>query len=178
MMGKKDRKHEGEKVLDVDASMQGSLTFKDPVNLRINGRFEGTLNTKGNLMIGEHAVVNADIAGDTIVIAGKVNGHVHALRELKLIAPAIVIGDINTPLLSVAEGAVFDGSCKMRSKEMPDPSRHAVMSPEELAKYLEVDAGMIMDWVNSGKLPGVREGDNWRFDRSKIDEWVAAGKIK
>ena len=178
MMGKKDRKHEGEKVLDVDASMQGSLTFKDPVNLRINGRFEGTLNTKGNLMIGEHAVVSADIIGDTIVIAGKVNGHVHAQRELKLIAPAIVTGDIKTPLLSVAEGAVFDGTCKMRSKEASDPSRHAVMSPEELAKYLEVDAGMIMDWVNSGKLPGVREGDNWRFDRSKIDEWVAAGKIK
>jgi excisionase family DNA binding protein len=178
MMGNKDRKHEGEKVLDVDASMQGSLAFKDPVNLRINGRFEGTLNTKGNLMIGEHAVVNADITGDTIVIAGKVSGNVHALRELKLIAPAVMIGDITTPLLSVAEGAVFDGSCKMRHKETPDPSRHAVMSPEELAKYLEVDAGMIMDWVNSGKLPGVREGDSWRFDRSKIDEWVASGKIK
>ena len=177
MMGKKDRKHDGEKVLDVDASMQGSLVFKDPVNLRINGRFEGTLTTKGNLMIGENAVVSADITGDAIVIAGKVNGHVHAFRELKLIAPAIMTGDIKTPLLSVAEGAVFDGSCRMR-KETSGHSSHAVMSPEELAKYLEVDSGMIMDWVNSGKLPGVREGDNWRFDRSKIDEWVAAGKIK
>lgn len=178
MMGKKDRKHEGEKMLDVDASMQGSLVFKDPVNLRINGRFEGTLNTKGNLMIGEHAVVSADITGDSIVIAGKVNGHVLALRELKLIAPAMVTGDIKTPLLSVAEGAAFDGSCRMRSKEGSDFSVHAVMTPDELAKYLEVDAAMVMEWVNSGKLPGTREGDNWRFDRSKIDEWVAAGKIK
>ena len=59
MMGKRDKKHEVEKTLDVDASMQGSLIFKDPVNLKINGRFEGTLNTKGNLMIGEHATVNA-----------------------------------------------------------------------------------------------------------------------
>ena len=178
MMGKKDRKHEGEKVLDVDASMQGSLVFRDPVNLRINGRFEGTLNTKGNLMISEHAVVSADITGDSIVIAGKVNGNVHALRELKLIAPAVVTGDIKTPLLSVAEGAVFDGTCRMRAKEGADSSKHAAMTQEELAKYLEVDAAMILDWVNSGKLPGMREGDNWRFDRSKIDEWVAAGKIK
>ena len=177
-MGKTGRKHEGEKMLDVDASMQGSLVFKDPVNLRINGRFEGTLNTKGNLMIGEHAVVNADIIGDSIVIAGKVSGHVHALRELKLIAPALVIGDIKTPLLSVAEGAVFDGSCRMRAKDGTDAPRHAAMTQEELAKYLEVDTAMILDWVNSGKLPGMREGDNWRFDRSKIDEWVAAGKIK
>jgi excisionase family DNA binding protein len=178
MMGKTGRKHEAEKVLDVDASMQGSLVFKDPVNLRINGRFEGTLNTKGNLMISEHAVVSADITGDTIVIAGKVNGNVHALRELKLIAPAAVTGDIKTPLLSVAEGAAFDGKCSMRSRSGNSSSGHAVMTHEELAKYLEVDAAMILEWVNSGKLPGVREGDNWRFDRSKIDEWVAAGKIK
>ena len=177
-MGKKDRKHEGEKVLDVDASMQGSLVFKDPVNLRINGRFEGTLNTKGNLMIGENAVVNADITGDSIVIAGKVSGQVQALRELKLIAPATLVGDIKTPLLSVAEGAIFDGNCRMLSKESSDNAKYIGMTPEELAKYLEVDANMIMDWVNSGKLPGMRDGDNWRFDRSKIDEWVAAGKIK
>jgi excisionase family DNA binding protein len=52
------------------------------------------------------------------------------------------------------------------------------MTHEELAKYLEVDAAMILEWVNSGKLPGVKEGDDWRFDRSKVDEWVAAGKIK
>ena len=70
MMGKKDKRHEAEKILDVDAAMQGSLIFKDPVNLRINGRFEGTLNTKGSLMIGENAVVDADISGDSIVIAG------------------------------------------------------------------------------------------------------------
>lgn len=178
MMGKKDRKHDGDRVLDVDASMQGSLVFKDPVNLRINGRFEGTLNTKGNLMIGENAVVSADITGDSIVIAGKVNGNVHALKELKLIAPAVLVGDIKTPLLSVAEGAVFDGGCRMLSKESPEGARYAVMTPEELAKYLEVDANMIMEWVNSGKLPGTRDGDKWRFDRSKIDEWVAAGKIK
>ena len=104
MMGKR-AKHEMEKMLDVDASMQGSLVFKDPVSLRINGRFEGTLNTKGNLMISEHAVVNADIIGESIVIAGKVNGHVHAQRELKLIAPAMVVGDIKTPLLSVADNS-------------------------------------------------------------------------
>lgn len=178
MMGKKDKKHEEEKVLDVDASMQGSLVFKDPVNLRINGRFEGTLNTRGNLMISEHASVSADITGESIVVAGKVSGDIHALRELKLIAPAVVIGDIKTPLLSVAEGAIFDGNCKMLSRESSEAPKNAVMTADELAKYLEVDAAMVLDWVNSGRLPGLREGGNWRFDRSKIDEWVASGKIK
>ena len=35
---KQDQEHE-DKVLDVNASMQGTLRFEDPVNLRINGKF-------------------------------------------------------------------------------------------------------------------------------------------
>lgn len=180
MMGRRDRRHEvAEKILDVDASMQGTLIFKDSVNLKINGRFEGVLNTKGNLMIGEHAVVNADITGESIVIAGKVHGNVLAIKDLKLIAPACVVGDIRTPLLSVAEGAVLEGTCKMLSPSRTEhPSRPNTMTPEELAKYLEVDSSVINEWVSSGKLPATKEGDSWRFDRSKIDEWVAATKTK
>ena len=181
MMGKKDRKHEVEKVLDVDASMQGSISFKDPVNLRINGRFEGLLNTKGNLMVGENATVNADITGESIIVAGKVTGNINALKELKLISPARVIGNITSPLLSIAEGAIFEGDCKMLSKKESEAAAHIsapMMSSEELAKYLEVEVGVISDWVNSGKIPGMKEGDGWKFDRSRIDEWVAEGKIK
>ena len=179
MMGKKGKGHEVEKVLDVDASMQGSMIFKDPVNLRINGRFEGTLNTKGNLMIGEHAVINADIIGDSIIVAGKINGNIHALKELKLISPACVVGDVRMPLLSVAEGAVLEGNCRMLVKPRADSGiKVNSLTSEELAKYLEVDPSMIFDWVNSGKLPATKEGDGWRFDRSKVDEWVAEGKIK
>ena len=177
MMTRKDRKHEAEKVLDVDASMQGTLVFKDSVNLKINGRFEGVLNTKGSLLIGEEAVVNADITGESIVIAGTVTGNVNALKELKLISPARVVGDIRAPLLSIAEGATFDGSCRMLadSKSAQD---QAVMSPEELAKYLEVDQNLVHEWANSGKLPGTRDGNSWKFERSRIEEWVAQGKIK
>lgn len=179
MIGKKGKRDESERILDVDASMQGTLTFKEPVNLRISGRFEGSLNTKGNLMIGEHATVNADILGESIVIAGKVNGNVNAIKELKLISPAIVVGDIKTPLLSVAEGAILEGTCNMLSKARHEtrPAQN-VMTPEELAKYLEIDASLVLDWANSGKLPAMREGNSWRFDRLKVDEWVATEKIK
>ncbi len=179
MIGRKARKEEVEKILDVDASMQGSLVFKDPVNLRINGRFEGTLNTKGSLMISENAVVSADITGESIVIAGKVNGNVTAVKDLKLIAPACVVGDIRTGLLSIAEGAIFEGTSRMLSKPAQESGpRHDTMTPDELAKYLEVDPSMIVEWVNSGKLPANREGSTWTFDRTKVDEWVASGKIR
>ena len=179
MMGRRDKRGEVEKILDVDAAMQGSLIFKDPVNLRINGKFEGTLNTKGNLMIGENASVNADVTGDMIIIAGKVNGNINALKELKLISPACVVGNIKTPLLSIAEGAIFEGNSRMlvSSKTESSPSRNT-MTSEELAKYLEIDSTLVSEWANMGKIPAIRDGSVWRFDRNKIDEWVATEKIK
>jgi len=157
-----------DKVLDVDASMQGTLAFKEPVNLRINGRFEGTLDIKGNLTIGQRAIINADINGDNIVIGGKVKGRIIARERLTLLPTAVVEGEIFPSKLNIAEGALFEGSCKMLQD---------FLDAEELARYLEVDLNSIIDWANTGKLPGHKEGEKWKFERKNVDAWIAAGKI-
>jgi len=157
-----------EKIIDVDASMTGTLSFKDPVNLRINGKFEGTLDTRGNLTIGETANVEAHIIGENIIIAGKVKGDIVAKQRLVLLPTASVYGEIKTRKLNIVEGAIFQGRCQMLED---------VLNAEELARYLEIDLNSIMDWASSGKIPAVRDGGNFKFERAKIDEWVAAGKI-
>lgn len=158
-----------EKILDVDASMQGTLSFKDPVNLRINGKFEGTLDTKGNLTIGQTAVVNADINGDNIIISGRVKGRIIAREILTLLPTAVVEGEIFPSKLNIAEGAILEGICKMLQD---------FLNAEELARYLEVDLNSILDWANTGKLPGRKEGDKWKFERKSVDAWIASGKIE
>lgn len=163
------KKKTEEKILDVDASMQGSLSFKDPVNLRINGKFEGTLETKGNLIIGQTALVSADIIGDNIVIAGKVRGKIIAKESLTLLPTAIMEGDIYPTRLNVTEGAMLEGQCSML---------HDFLNAEELARYLEVDLNSILEWANSGKMPGRKEGSEWKFERKAVDSWVASGKIE
>lgn len=169
-MALRDKRHGiEEKVLDVDASMQGSLCFKDPVNLRINGKFEGVLETRGNLTITDTATVNARIIGDSITISGHVKGEILAKEKISLLAPALVEGTIKTSKLSIAEGAKFEGNCHMLED---------VLSVEDLARYLEVDINSVVDWANSGKVPAYKEGERWKFERTKIDEWVASGAIK
>lgn len=157
-----------EKVLDVDASMQGTMKFKDPVNLRINGKFEGSLEVKGNLTIGQTAVVVGDILGENIIIGGRIKGNITAKERLTLLPTAIVEGDIYPARLNIAEGAILEGRCTML---------HDFMNVEELARYLEVDLNSIMEWVNSGKVPGLKEGDSWKFERKAIDTWIASGKL-
>lgn len=163
------------KVLDVDASMQGTLVFKDPVNLRINGNFEGKLDTKGSLTIGEHASVRADVTGDEIIISGKLTGNVAAKDGLKVLSSAHIVGDIVTPSLSVEKGAIIHGKCQMLTGAA---LKDNIFNIEELAKYLEVEASNILEWANSGKIPAFKEGNDWKFERPKIEEWIVREKAK
>lgn len=158
-----------EKMLDVDAAMQGSLSFKDPVNLRVNGKFDGNLDIKGTLTIGQSAIVNAEIVGDNIIIGGRVKGRITARESLTLLPTAIVDGDIFPVKLNVAEGAILEGRCSML---------HDFFNSEELARYIEVDVASVMELANSGKVPGQKDGNNWKFERKAIDDWIAAGKIE
>jgi len=167
-----------EKILDVDASMQGTLAFKDPVNLRINGKFEGKLETKGSLTIGERAVVNADINGENITIAGKVNGDIKATSAIHLVAPACVIGDVKTPVISIDEGAILEGFCNMMQEGKSSKNTAGLLGIDEVADYLEVDKGVVMEWADTGKLPATKEGSKWRFEKSKVENWLANERIK
>lgn len=169
----KDDGSTGERWLEVDASMTGSLAFKDPVNLQINGRFEGTLDTKGNLSIGDKASIKATIRGEAITISGAVQGTVTASSHVELLSSARVEGKIISPRVIMKDGAVLNGTL-----EMTGGNASPWMNVEELARYLEVDGATVTQWAQSGRLPSQREGSSWRFERAKIEEWLAQEKIK
>ena len=52
------------------------------------------------------------------------------------------------------------------------------MNADDLAKYLEIDSNLVHEWASSGRLPATRDGEVWKFERAKIDEWIAQGKTK
>ena len=162
-----------DKWLEVDASMTGTLAFKDPVNLQINGRFDGTLNTRGNLSIGEKAQVKAEIYGESISIGGTVTGTITASSRVELLAKARLTGKVISPRVVMHEGAVLHGTLDMLGAE-----GSTWMGVDDLARFLEVDAATVTDWAQSGRLPGRRQGNTWQFERARIDEWIAQEKIK
>jgi len=169
LRGKKESGEQKEKSIEINAQMQGTLSFKDPVNLKINGNFNGTLEVRGTLTVGNTAFVEAHITGDNIILAGKVRGDIIAKRMLVLMPTAILTGNISTPKLNIVEGAIFQGKCQM----MED-----ILDLEEVARYLEIDAPSIIELANAGKIPAAKNGETWTFERSKVDSWAATGKVK
>ena len=91
--------------------VSGHLSFQGPA--RIDGIVEGDIQCHGALTIGESAEVKAKITAQLVVVHGKVEGNVSAKEKIELIAPARLIGNIDTPRLIIAEGVVFDGDCSM-----------------------------------------------------------------
>src|SRR3989338_4652729 len=175
IMAKKDRFDD--KILDVDARMQGTIVFKDPVNLRINGSFEGKLETCGSLTIGENANVRADIQGDKIIIAGKVTGDLTASESISLIPPAVVQGNVQTPVLSIAEGAVLEGQLHMLGKQASEGGGKT-LSLRDVAQYLEVEAKVVEEWANQKKIPAEFQQGEWKFNRVAIEKWLQDEKVK
>jgi len=43
---------------------------------------------------------------------------------------------------------------------------------EELADYLRIQKQTIYNWLNQGKISGIKVGGVWRFDRKDIDAWL------
>ena len=126
MLRRKDKRSEvfeaEEKVLEIDANMQGTLSFKDPVNIVINGKFDGTLETLGTLTIGEQAIVKAKIKGETVILKGELTGDVEVSRSLELHSEARLTGDIQTPRLSIqGERSFKDRSIWERPRPTPMP---------------------------------------------------------
>ena len=174
-MGKKKEELE-EKILDVDASMQGTIAFKDPVNLRINGSFEGKLDTRGNLTIGENAKIRAGIHGDRIVVAGKVKGDIVATESLSIVSPGVVEGNISTPRLSVTEGATLEGQVAMLGvKQGGAPEVHLTL--KDVARYLEVETRIVEEWAREKKIPAQQENGEWTFKKSSVDRWIQQERV-
>ena len=158
-----------EKIVEINSQMEGSLTFTDPVNLKIHGRYTGKLDTRGTLTIGPSANVEANIIGDNVIIAGKVKGNCTAKKMLVLMPTAVLHGEISTPKLNIVEGAIFQGHCHMLED---------VFTIDDLAQYLEIDVPAIIELATTGKIPAIREGNNWKFERAQIDLWAASGRVK
>lgn len=157
-----------EKLIEINAQMEGSLTFADPVNLKIFGKYTGKLDTRGTLTIGASAQVEANIAGENVILAGKVKGNIVAKKMLVLMPTAVLHGDISTPKLNIVEGAVFQGHCHMLED---------TLSIDDLAQYLEIEIPSIVELAVSGKIPAIKDGDTWKFERAQIDQWAASGKV-
>jgi cytoskeletal protein CcmA (bactofilin family) len=104
--------------LGASISVTGELRCGE--SLRIDGKVKGEIHGDQLITIGEKGSVHATIQGDTVVIAGEVQGDITARRKITLESTARVIGDLSTPGIVIQEGARLEGRIVIGGSPPPE----------------------------------------------------------
>jgi cytoskeletal protein CcmA (bactofilin family) len=120
---------EGGAYLDRGSKITGKISFEGPA--RIDGDVEGEIDAKDSLTIGESAAVTAQIRAASVSVAGKISGDIVATQRIEIRRSAKVNGNITTPVLSVQEGALFEGHCWVQPEGICEDRKATVFPNEE-----------------------------------------------
>ena len=85
-------------------------------NIIMLGGLDGEFSLKGRVKIAQPAKIKGAVKADVISVNGNVQGSLVAQERVHLDRTARIEGQINTPSLSITEGASFDGEVTMRSR--------------------------------------------------------------
>ncbi len=91
--------------------------IKSTGDIRIDGTLNGTLITKGKVVIGPAGKIKGEVTCKNSEIAGSVEGKVTVNHLLNLKASSTIFGDIVTSKLAIEPGARFTGTCKMNDTQ-------------------------------------------------------------
>ena len=81
--------------------------------VRIDGRLDGDIQTKGQVIIGEEGLVQGTIPAGTVISSGRITAKVTANERVQLMKTATLIGEVLTPVLIMEEGARLQGVTDM-----------------------------------------------------------------
>jgi cytoskeletal protein CcmA (bactofilin family) len=104
--------------------IDGKVTFTGTVLL--NGRVRGEIVSNDTLVVGEKAVINATIRSGVVEVSGEVVGNITATERIELHPNCRVYGDIEAPVVTIDEGALLEGQCRMTKVRPAD-----IVSPQQ-----------------------------------------------
>ncbi len=92
-------------------------------NIRVDGRFEGEIHTKGSLLVGNRGMIEAKVKAGTVVTEGTIIGDITAKKHVSLKSSAMVDGELKTPQLFMEDGATLHTPWTLRMKKSTFSSR-------------------------------------------------------
>lgn len=86
-------------------------------DIRIDGTFDGKVQSNGRVVIGESASVKGDIICENLDLWGTVDGNVYVKDTLSLKQGCTVNGNVHIRRFCVELGSTFNGNCKMITED-------------------------------------------------------------
>jgi cytoskeletal protein CcmA (bactofilin family) len=112
MFGKKTIPQEIGSLIGASTTVTGDVSFSG--GLRVDGIVRGAVRCSegekgGMLVVSEHGCIEGEVRASHVVVAGRINGPVHAAELIELQPKARVQGDVQYRALEMHHGAVVEG---------------------------------------------------------------------
>ena len=89
-------------------------------SLLIYGKVFGSIQSSGAVRTANGSVVNGNISAKEAAIGGKVDGDLDVEKKVTLGDTSFLTGNLKAAILTIEEGAKFDGVCSMLKKSPPE----------------------------------------------------------
>ena len=116
-------------IIGAGTVIEGDI--KSDSDIRVDGTLNGSLSTKGKLVLGATGIVDGEVSCQNGDISGIITGKIKVTELLSLKATSKLTGDITTNKLSIEPGATFSGSCTMAGAV---PNINIINGQGEIAK--------------------------------------------
>lgn len=97
--------------ISAGTTAQGEIS--SPMDIRIDGTFEGRITSEGRVVVGEKAVIKGDIICRDADFWGRMTGNFYVSDTLSLKAGCSVTGDLNVKRIQIELDAQFNGTCRI-----------------------------------------------------------------
>lgn len=106
-------------VISTSTVIRGSV--RGHGSLRIDGRVQGNVEVSGDVFLGPDAEVRGNIVGQSLSIAGSVDGDLTGSDSVMLESSARVVGDLRAPRIGIGPGAQIRGSVQTDDAPRANP---------------------------------------------------------
>ncbi|MCH2034168.1 MAG: polymer-forming cytoskeletal protein [Tenacibaculum sp.] len=128
-----ERSSSNRNVIGKGTKITGELISEG--DFRIDGEFEGTLNTKGRVIIGKEGFINGTVECTNADVEGKFAGEFNVADTLTAKSSSYITGNIIVGQLATEPGASLNATCNMKGavKELGKGSSDAQKGKQKSA---------------------------------------------
>jgi cytoskeletal protein CcmA (bactofilin family) len=104
-----------ESLLSPGMEVNGSISSQGSV--RIDGKVEGKVNIKGDLIIGKQGLVKGEVKAANLQLAGRIEGNAIISGRFDLTSSGMMAGDVQCSIFTIEEGGQLNGKTTMGQAE-------------------------------------------------------------
>lgn len=142
-------------IVGLSSTINGDI--KSEGSIRIDGKITGEIICSGDVIIGDQAVVKANIEAEYCEISGIVEGNVHTDTQLKIFKSGQLKGDITVSSFTIEEGGIFSGNCDINPDKKE--SKNKVSKDSPLKEKTKSDKGLSDKASDKVKTPLHKDKD-------------------